>query len=124
MRLGRSTKSDAHIIGAATGILQARTVKQLTKEESFNTEILRAMRWTPWKTSVKAGAYDGEDWQPTEGCPGREYAAKGQHGRGRPPRHSRTCQQRRAEYEKTVASKTEEQPKVVVVSAPAISSEA
>ncbi|CAK0851242.1 unnamed protein product [Prorocentrum cordatum] len=79
MRLGRSTKSDAHIIGAATGILQARTVKQLTKEESFNTEILRAMRWTPWKTSVKAGAYDGEDWQPTEGCPGREYAAKGQH---------------------------------------------
>ncbi|CAK0865752.1 unnamed protein product, partial [Prorocentrum cordatum] len=124
MRLGRSTKSDAHIIGTATGIVQARAAKQLTKEESFDTEILRAMRWTPWKTPVRAGVFDGENWQPTEGCPGREYAAKGQHGRGRPPHHSRTRQQRRAEYEKTVASKTEEQPKVVAVPAPAISSEA
>eukprot|EP00959_Pyramimonas_sp_CCMP1952_P003073 63539-Pyramimonas_sp.AAC.1 len=76
MRLGRSAKSDAHTIGAATGIVQARTVKQLSKGESFDTEILGAMRWTPWKTSVKAGVYDGENWQPTEGCPGCEYAAK------------------------------------------------
>ncbi|CAK0910250.1 unnamed protein product, partial [Prorocentrum cordatum] len=122
--LGRSSKSDAHLIGTATGVVQAMTVKQLTTEESFDMEMLEAMRWTPWRTSVRAGVYEGENWQPTEGCLGCEYAAKGQHGRGRPPHHSRTCQQRRAEYEKSIASKDGEQPKVVVVPVPAASSEA
>eukprot|EP00959_Pyramimonas_sp_CCMP1952_P421636 8832947-Pyramimonas_sp.AAC.1 len=67
--LGRSSKSDAHLIGTATGVVQARTVKQLTTEESFDMEMLKAMRWTPWRTSVRAGVYEGENWQPTEGCP-------------------------------------------------------
>ncbi|CAK0836789.1 unnamed protein product, partial [Prorocentrum cordatum] len=64
--LGRSSKSDAHLIGTATGVVQARTVKQLTTEESFDMEMLKAMRWTPWRTSVRAGVYEGENWQPTE----------------------------------------------------------
>ncbi|CAK0848099.1 unnamed protein product, partial [Prorocentrum cordatum] len=68
--LGRSSKSDAHLIGTAAGVVQARTVKQLTTEGSFDMEMLKAMRWTPWRTSVRAGVYEGENWQPTEGCPG------------------------------------------------------
>ena len=58
--MGRSAKSDAHLIGTATGVVMARTVKQTTEEESSDMEIFQAMRWAPWKLSVKAGVHDGE----------------------------------------------------------------
>ncbi|CAK0819502.1 unnamed protein product [Prorocentrum cordatum] len=80
--LGRSSKSDAHLIGTATGVVQARTVKQLTTEESFDMEMLKAMRWTPWRTSVRAGVYEGENWQPTEGAADADL---GEGGPGGPP---------------------------------------
>jgi hypothetical protein len=52
--LGRSKKSDAHLIGTATEFVMARTVKPLPSGEDTSMDHFKAMRWTPWKPSTKS----------------------------------------------------------------------
>ena len=74
---GGPTKTNMDILGTSTGVVNARTVKQLPKGEDADMELFRAMRRAPWNTSMKADTFKGENWTPTEGCPGCEYAEKG-----------------------------------------------
>lgn len=50
--LGRDTLTDAHICATAAGIYRTRAIRCLTEEASWNVPLIRAMQWTPWRTSL------------------------------------------------------------------------
>ena len=50
--LGRDTLTDTHIVATAAGLYRTRAVRALPDQQSWCLPLLKAMVWTPWKTSM------------------------------------------------------------------------
>ena len=90
--LGRHTASDAHLIGTPGGVIQARTVRQLTREQrgdelserAFDNFMGSPRNLSGSKPSLKEQTVHGEKWTWTPGCKGCMWSRRGYH-------HTKAC---------------------------------
>ena len=57
--LGRSTRTNDHLVGTLVGVIKARTVKRHPETLKWDRKVYDAMNLVPW-------LIDG--WEPTPGC--------------------------------------------------------
>ena len=46
--LGKSEQSDEHLCGTPKGVLTARTIRRLPKQDAYNADLFNAVRGLPW----------------------------------------------------------------------------
>ena len=47
--LGLVSRTNEHILGTSKGVVKARAIRRLPKEERWNTDALAMMRGSPWQ---------------------------------------------------------------------------
>ena len=97
--LGRHTASDAHLIGTPGGVIQARTVRRLTREQrrdelnkrAFDNFIGSPRNLSGSKPSLEEQTAHGEKWTWTPGCEGCMWSRRGYH-------HTKACDARKRAF--------------------------
>ena len=52
--LGRTEESDEHLVGTARGVLRARTVRRMTPDKRWDSELFFGFRGVPWDVTADA----------------------------------------------------------------------
>ena len=97
--LGRHTASDAHLIGTPGGVVQARTVRRLTREQrgdalskrAFDNFVGSPRNILGSKPSLQEQTVHGEKWTWTPGCKGCMWSRRGYH-------HTKACDARKRAF--------------------------
>ena len=67
MWLGRSTRTNEHLVGTRVGVIKARTVKRRPETLKWDRELYDAMNFVPWLIDGPIARPEAR-WEPTLGC--------------------------------------------------------
>ena len=70
---GKDTATGEHILGIATRVVRARTIRRLVQPDSFDKQLLDTINAYPWTPVVTAPTYaagnaQGSTWNNTSTC--------------------------------------------------------
>ena len=65
--LGRSIRTNEHIVGTRVGVIRARTVKRHPETLKWDRELYDAMNFVPWLMDGPVVRPEA-GWEPTPGC--------------------------------------------------------
>ena len=95
--LGRSTRTNEHLVGTRTGVTKARAVKRRPETFKWDRELHEAMNFVPWLIDGPV-ARPGAGWVPTPGCKACGEESSGVERRGRPYTDTRECLENQAVF--------------------------
>ena len=95
--LGRSTRTNEHLVGTRVGVIKARTVKRLPETLKWDRELCDAMNFVPWLIDGPV-ARPEPGWEPTPGCKACDEERSGVKRRGRPFNHTAECAAKQADF--------------------------
>ena len=93
--LGRSTRTNEHLVGTRVGVIRARTVKRRPKSLKWDRELYDAMNFVPWLIDGPV-ARPESGWEPTPECKACDEERSKR--RGRPFNHTPECKERQADF--------------------------
>ena len=91
--MGRSTRTNEHLVGTRTGAIRARTVKRRPETLKWDRELYEAMNYVPWLIDGPVARREA-GWTPTPGSKARDEESSGVKRRGRPFNHTPECAER------------------------------
>ena len=65
--MGRSTRTNEHLVGTRTGLIRATTVKRRPETLIWDIELYDAMYFVPWLIDGPVARPEAA-WTPTPGC--------------------------------------------------------
>ena len=95
--LGRSTRTNQHLVGTRVGVIKARTVKRRPETLKWDRELYDAMNFVPWLIDGPV-ARPQAGWEPTPGCKACDEERSGVKRRGRPFNHTAECAAKQADF--------------------------
>ena len=93
--LGRSTRTNEHLVGTRTGVIRARTVKRRPETLNWDKELYGAMNFVPWLIDGPVARPEA-GWTPTPGCKACDEESSGVKRRARPYNHTPECLERQS----------------------------
>ncbi len=94
MWLGRSTVTNEHLVGCASGVIKVRTIKRRPEEMQSDKLLMDGMIWLPWAVDHDPEVGKHTAWTPTPGCTACEEENAEQRRAGRPRKHNEECRMR------------------------------
>ena len=94
--MGRSTRTNEHLVGTRTGVIRSRTVKRRPEALKWDRQLHDAMNFVPWLIDGPHAKPEA-GWTPTPGCRACKVSS-GVKRRGRPYNHTPECAQRQAVF--------------------------
>ena len=95
--LGRSTRTNEHLVGTRLGVIRARTVKRRPETLKWDRELYGAMKFVPWSIDDPVvTAVTG--WEPASGCKACDEEKSAVKRRNRPFNHAPECDERQADF--------------------------
>ena len=85
--LGRSTRTNEHLVGTLTGVIKARTAKRRPETLRWDKELYEAMNFVPRPIDCPIARSEA-GWTPTPGCKACDEESSGVKRRGRPYTHT------------------------------------
>ena len=95
--LGRSTRTNEHLVGTRARVIRARTVKRRPESQKWDRELTDAMNFVPWLIDGPV-ARSESGWEPTPGCKACDEERSAVKRRDRPFNHTPECNERQADF--------------------------
>ena len=95
--LGRSTRTNEHLVGTTVGVIKARTVKRRPGTLKWDRELHDAMKFVPWLIDGPVARPEA-GWEPTPGCKACDEERSGVKRRGRQFNHTAECAAKQADF--------------------------
>ena len=95
--MGRSTRTQEHLVGTRTGVIRARTLIRRPETLKWDRELHKTMNFVSWLIDDPVARLEA-GWTPTPGCKACDEEISGVSRRGRPVNHTPECAERQAVF--------------------------